>query len=68
MNRPVFPRIPESRRRAQERAAARAHIPAGDAPAVGLTPQSNADGAEVRTQVVPDTPRTPGAPDNGAVR
>jgi hypothetical protein len=68
MNRPVFPRIPESRRRAQERAAARAHIPAADAPAVGLTPQSDADGSEVRAQVVTDTPRPPGAPDSGAVR
>lgn len=67
MNRPVFPRIPESRRRAQERAAARAHIPT-DTPVGARKPPVDPDASGAQSQAVTDTTRSPGSPDNGAVR
>jgi len=70
MNRPIFPRIPEARRRAQERAAVRACAPV-EKPAMqpkpAVAPASARDPALPlpRSQGTSDTSLDAGAADDG---
>ncbi len=68
MNRPVFPRIPEARRRAQERASARARVPVENpvVPATtGIIPSRDPAHPAQRGDGIALAPLEPGASDSG---
>lgn len=70
MNRPVFPRIPEARRRAQERASLRSRAPVespASVPKPTVAPESRLDPTQPvqRGKGIADTPLEPGTPDSG---
>jgi hypothetical protein len=66
MNRPIFPRIPESRRRAQERASVRPR-PSFEQPAATATPPVVPTSAREPVDPLQRSQGSPGAPtDPGA--